>query len=129
MKVSIFSLVFLELPNFWYYLFLFYVNLISHIWSIWIFLIPNREKCQFHACIWRDLRYLNLGRRYDLQSLPEYLGELNELEELSLQYCHSLTTLASSLERSRRIWILNLEGCCASTKLPKSLEELVDYAI
>ncbi|WVZ13286.1 hypothetical protein V8G54_017816 [Vigna mungo] len=44
-------------------------------------------------------------------SLPDWLGDMNTLEELSIWYCKELRSLSSSIQRLTNLSYLRIEGC------------------
>ena len=59
-----------------------------------------------------------------LAALPESLGQLQALTELSLNYCSSLAALPESLGQLRALTKLYLNGCSFLTALPESADQL-----
>lgn len=68
------------------------------------------------------LKVLNLSDVHGLTSLPESLGNLSELEILTLS-SSSVTSLPESLGNLRRLQYLGAEDCCLTT-LPESFGNL-----
>jgi hypothetical protein len=55
------------------------------------------------------MRYLKLGRS-GIESLPESLGQLSNLEELDVGWCINLKWLPNSLKSLQRMGKVKLEG-------------------
>ncbi|MQM09109.1 hypothetical protein Taro_041970 [Colocasia esculenta] len=96
----------------------------------------------------KHLRYIDLQCNIGLQNLPESLGNLYNLQVLSLCYCrirelpdsigdlkhlihidlegnHGLTRLPESLGNLYNLQVLNLSYCCSLRMLPATMSQLV----
>ncbi|KAJ6354099.1 hypothetical protein OIU76_003019 [Salix suchowensis] len=67
---------------------------------------------------------LNLSMCTSLTCLPDSIGELKSLEELDLYYCDKLASLPSSIGKLTCLVKLNLSFCCELASLPESIGEL-----
>jgi hypothetical protein len=59
-----------------------------------------------------------------LKALPEWLGELKNLQKLDLSYCSGLTALPESMGRLTGLQKLDLSWCRGLTALPESIGSL-----
>jgi hypothetical protein len=59
-----------------------------------------------------------------LKALPEWLGELRNLQKLDLSWCSGLTALPESMGRLTELQELDLSECSGLTALPESIGKL-----
>ncbi|KAJ9552258.1 hypothetical protein OSB04_016303 [Centaurea solstitialis] len=75
-------------------------------------------------CMLKHLKILKLQSCWHLEKLPEDLGELESLEDLTLSGCRVLRDIPNSVCKMKRLENLNLLYCFLVEKLPKEIGRL-----
>lgn len=65
--------------------------------------------------------YLNLSNIYNLESIPESLGNLKSLRRLDIRWCSRLKSIPESVGNLKNLVELNISGCYDLESLPKGL--------
>ena len=90
--------------------------------ALWSEIFPelkNNLQYQLHI-----LQCLALRFRENLTTLPESIGQLQNLKELTLESCINLSTLPESIGQLKNLTTLRLRNCKNLTTLPESIGQL-----
>ena len=96
---------------------------LQNLWTINLRQCTNLEDLPSSlACV--ELRTLNLHKVKGLAIPPQCISSLSNLEHLDLGYCINLVELPKGISKSKRLKVLNLEGCHKLRGLPAGFGHL-----